>query len=175
MSKNKVRKLLGNIVSNISSKEEKSLNIVNSLLPLLKKYHVIAFYAAMEQEVNLDHLIELFLEEGKTILLPKMDKEDISFYQINNIDDLQTSDDNYQIREPRPVNLYHKNNIDAILVPGLGFDNKGYRLGHGKGYYDRYLKDYRGVTIGVCFKEQILKSIPHDDNDIKVGMLVFDE
>ncbi|GAB4014115.1 MAG: hypothetical protein Fur0010_11770 [Bdellovibrio sp.] len=62
-----------------------------------------------------------------------------------------------------------------ILVPGLGFSRDGERLGRGKGYYDRYLSQFNGLKIGICFEEMLLKKIPSESHDVKVDFVVSDQ
>ena len=62
-----------------------------------------------------------------------------------------------------------------LIIPGLAFSRNGERLGRGKGYYDLYLKNYKGVKVGVCFKEQLLEYIPVDDNDQYVEYVITDQ
>ena len=61
------------------------------------------------------------------------------------------------------------------VVPGLAFDCKGYRIGYGKGYYDRYLAAFPGVSVGLCFEELRRDSIPVKPHDIKVNYLITDK
>lgn len=64
--------------------------------------------------------------------------------------------------------------IDVILVPALGFDNRKHRIGYGKGYYDRFLKDVQIPTIGVGFKEQLYESsLPIEEWDVPVSELLL--
>ena len=60
------------------------------------------------------------------------------------------------------------------IVPGLAFDNEGYRLGYGKGYYDRFLCNYPGVKIGICYASCVKRELPHGFYDVPVGILVTD-
>jgi len=82
----------------------------------------------------------------------------------------------FGIREPREdapqVTL---SAIDVALVPGLAFDQAGYRIGHGKGYYDRLLADAPAalLTIGLCFKETFYPEIAHDAHDIAVARVII--
>jgi len=64
--------------------------------------------------------------------------------------------------------------IDVALVPGLAFDARGYRVGYGKGYYDRLLADAPAtlLTIGLCFTETYYPEIAHDDFDIPVARVI---
>lgn len=61
---------------------------------------------------------------------------------------------------------------DIVVVPGLGFTTGGQRLGRGGGYYDRWLKDFNGKKIGLCFEEQLLQSIPIEAHDILMSAVV---
>lgn len=67
--------------------------------------------------------------------------------------------------------------LDLIIVPGVVFDSAGNRVGMGKGYYDRFLKhccpDAR--TIALAFESQIVASVPGDDNDVKMDMIITEE
>lgn len=64
---------------------------------------------------------------------------------------------------------------DLIFVPGLGFSRKGDRLGRGKGFYDRYLMNYRGRKWGLCFSEQVLSDFPSDRHDQKVDIIITEK
>ncbi|MCH9608507.1 MAG: hypothetical protein S4CHLAM45_10850 [Chlamydiales bacterium] len=62
--------------------------------------------------------------------------------------------------------------VDAILVPALGFDQNYNRLGYGKGFYDKYLAKHPHIPhIGVGFKEQLVKSLPTESHDISLSAL----
>lgn len=60
----------------------------------------------------------------------------------------------------------------VVLVPGLAFGGRGERLGRGRGYYDRYLENFTGIKIGVCFDEQIRQQVPMDEHDQKMDYIV---
>jgi 5-formyltetrahydrofolate cyclo-ligase len=62
--------------------------------------------------------------------------------------------------------------LDLILVPGVAFDLRGGRLGRGKGYYDRLLRELRGTTCGVAFEEQIVGEIPVEPHDVRLKFLL---
>lgn len=65
----------------------------------------------------------------------------------------------------------------VILVPGLVFNHKGERLGRGKGFYDRYLENFRGVTIGICYEMQLDDSLSMitEEHDILLNFIVTEE
>lgn len=62
-----------------------------------------------------------------------------------------------------------------ILVPGLVFTERGERLGRGKGFYDKYLSNYSGIKIGVCFSEQLEETIPTEEHDMTLDYIVTDK
>lgn len=64
---------------------------------------------------------------------------------------------------------------DIILVPGLAFTKSGARLGRGKGYFDRYLANYSGVTLGVAFEAQLFNEVPQDKYDINMNYIVTEK
>lgn len=63
----------------------------------------------------------------------------------------------------------------VLLIPGLGFTKAGDRLGRGKGYFDRYLENFKGLKIGLCFKVQLTNKLPCDPHDIKMDWIVTEE
>lgn len=61
---------------------------------------------------------------------------------------------------------------DCLIIPGLGFDSSGFRLGRGKGYYDRYLFRKPSLKIGLTFDSLVFTSLPHDEHDIQMDVLI---
>ena len=169
--KNEIRKELKKIRNEITNKDNKSNIICDKLFDLLNDLEVIGLYASMKNEVNLDNLINSLLQRGKCVCLPRVEGNIINFYKINSLADLEI---NNKIREPKPISLINPNSIEALVIPGLGFDIHNNRIGYGKGYYDRYLCGYNNKKIGVCFKEQLLDNIPTNCNDIKMNIIITD-
>ncbi len=84
------------------------------------------------------------------------------------------------VRIPEPKNgeiLANSSNFDVIIVPMLGFDDAGYRLGHGKGWYDRFLtKQPNAQTIGVCYEiGYVAKGLPHEPHDIPLAHIATEK
>jgi len=65
--------------------------------------------------------------------------------------------------------------IQLVLTPGLAFDRSGWRLGYGGGYFDRFLKDFGGVSVGVVYRDLLLNTIPHGRYDIPMSWLVTED
>jgi 5-formyltetrahydrofolate cyclo-ligase len=81
------------------------------------------------------------------------------------------------IKEPDPEYgiRVDKKDIDVIIVPLLGFDEKRNRLGHGGGYYDRFMKDCKALKIGVAYSVQKVDQIMTDDNDVALDMIITEK
>ena len=100
------------------------------------------------------------------LFLPKIEGEHLSIYKVNDLEH-ETVLHPWGFREPK-AELCEKvslSEIDLILVPGLGFDQKKHRLGQGRGFYDRLLKRGSQPCWGVGFKEQLLPEIPFLEHD----------
>lgn len=171
MTKSELRHYIKSIIKSIENKDEKSLIICNRLYPLLKKYNVVGLYMATDDEVNLDQLILKLLEDRKTVCVPKIHGEKIVFTKLVNLEDTVTS--HYGIRETVNEIVIDKKDIDIFIIPGLAFDSSGNRLGHGKGYYDMYLKNVNKEIVGVCFREQVVDEIPVEIFDKKINKLIY--
>ena len=176
MNKQTLRKEYLEIRKNIYNKELKSNIIFNKIINT-KEYqnaHTIALYKNLKSEVNTDKLIDYSLNIGKEIVLPKVENNDLTFYKI----DKQTIfiKSNFGVFEPivDKTNYLAKEKISLIIVPGICFDQRGNRLGFGKGYYDRFLTNMKTTKIGICYKEQLLDSIPIDSNDVKMDLIITD-
>ena len=151
------------------------MKIFNSLINLeqIKKAETILTYASTSIEVDTFMLINWAISIGKTVALPVTFKEHIAFYRINNISELKSGV--FGILEP---DVDEKNHIidyrsSACIVPALAFDDDGFRIGYGKGYYDKFLSNYYGVKIGICYKDFIMK-IPKENHDTNVEIIVTD-
>ena len=86
-----------------------------------------------------------------------------------NVDELKKG--SFDILEPTSNDKVTSNNC-VCIVPGICFDKNGYRIGYGKGYYDKYLSNKSIYKIGICFKECLIDNMPHDLYDIKVDLIV---
>lgn len=84
---------------------------------------------------------------------------------------------NLGVREPVEGLPVPMADLDLVVVPGLGFDEQGNRLGRGRGFYDRFLShvDFHGVACALAFEVQVVESIPVGPQDVRVDMLVTDE
>lgn len=137
----------------------------------LSKYDTLAFYLPLGNEVDLRPLIQELLNQGKTIVLPKvLDKHTMAFFPIKDLDDYHLG--RFNVMEPNSNEKMPKDAIEIMFIPGIAFSSKGYRLGFGAGYYDRYLADYPHTKVGVCFAFQLVPELPTDSYDIPMDIII---
>ena len=80
----------------------------------------------------------------------------------------------FQIEEPSGNEICNVSDIDLIVVPGVGYDPKGNRVGRGKGYYDRLLSESKATKIGVAYDFQIVDQIEAEPHDVRVDIIISD-
>ena len=142
-----------------------------------KTADTVMFYIAEDIEVDTEQMIRDSLKSGKKIAVPITIVSQNKLIASLLIDfDKELSKGPYGILQPksdfvRPVAL---KKIDLIIVPGVAFDSRGHRLGHGTGYYDRFLSKITEnvLTIGLAFDFQLVDNIPTSSHDIAVKELI---
>ena len=157
---------------------EKSKRIEKKLLDYeyYNKAKNILFYVSYENEVYTHDLIKDILKNGKkNVYIPISDIEEkiLQISHLSSWNDLTIG--GYSILEPRSgkQEIVTFNCIDLIIVPGIAFDRKGNRLGHGKGYYDWLIGKLPNVnTIGLAFSFQIIDELPVESFDKKVRTII---
>ncbi|MGI6219312.1 MAG: 5-formyltetrahydrofolate cyclo-ligase [Bacteroidaceae bacterium] len=134
--------------------------------PFFREAQVVLLYCALPAEVDLRPLMERWAGR-KEILLPVTEDEGIRLRRYEGAERMRQG--RYGIWEPvGPEWDGALEQIDLVVVPGVAFDRGGNRLGHGKGYYDRFLKRLAARRIGVCFPFQLLDEVPHDELDCRM-------
>ncbi|MCR8967557.1 5-formyltetrahydrofolate cyclo-ligase [Streptococcus zalophi] len=137
-----------------------------------KEAKTIATYLSFDFEYNTSLVIDQAYKDGKRVLVPKiMSKGEMIFVPYDE-NDLSLS--SFGVREPNSHQAILKNEIDLIHVPGLIFNHKGYRIGYGGGFYDRYLKDYEGATVATIYQYQLREFDP-ESHDIAIREVLIDE
>ncbi len=116
------------------------------------------------------------LSQQKRVAVPYIDAEtdNMNMSEINKIED-NFSIGKFGIREPKIIKKFYKSDLDLIICPGVAFDTKGNRIGFGRGYYDKFLKDIQGEIpiIGIAFDLQITKEyIPVSYTDVPMDIII---
>ncbi len=176
--KRAMRQRLRKFRNSIANRSELSAEICKTLLEteLYKKCKSVFIYASAGSEVETELVVKSAFSHGKKVAFPKCidNKGNMKFYFINSLDEL--GEDMYGILAPLThTDAYFGDETTLCIVPGLAFSPDGYRLGYGKGYYDRFLSEFKGVSIGLCYHECIRAHIPTDKYDKKVNYLITDK
>ena len=171
-SKSDIRKIVLERRRGIDSDCRKSSeNLIADRIRSLDEYRdasVVALYYPVKGEAD---LLSLLADREKIFLFPKVHGDRLSFHPAANLDDFEAG--SYGIPEPAAGKAFRVRDIDLILVPALCFDERGHRLGYGKGYYDRLLKGNPGIfTVGVCFDECHVTGLPVEPWDVHVDCVV---
>ena len=134
----------------------------------------ILTYVSSDIEVDTHGIITDALSEGKRVACPRCVRgtHEMDFYYIRSEDDLEER--SYGIYEPVTDICPLASDVDGALciVPGLCFDRRGYRLGYGGGYYDRYLGAHRLVTVGLCYSFFMVGELLHGRYDARMDRVV---
>ena len=159
----------------IEERQRMSVSVWDKLVrtPEYQQAKIILAYWSMDDEVYTHDFICSHADE-KVFLLPcvRGDELDIRYFQGKEA--LQPGE-GYAIPEPVGQLFESYNDIDLILVPGMAFDKEGNRLGRGKGYYDKILKQTSSLKIGICFDFQFLDHIPTEKHDVRMDKVLYSE
>ncbi len=123
----------------------------------------ILTYLSVRDEVDTRELVRLAREDGKVVAAPRVTgPRSLAWYRVEAGDELEVSA--MGIEEPaargeRRVDPACLGERSVALVPGLAFDEMGYRLGYGGGFYDTFLGRFRGVSIGLCRDAALMPSL----------------
>lgn len=145
------------------ARDEKICEIATSLVSF-RHADVILLYAPIKSEIDVMPIFHKAIEMGKRVAFPRCNVEErtMKFHFVSSEEELSPCA--YGIREPSesaPVYDPQETPGSAVCyVPGLAFDVCGYRLGYGKGYYDKFMHNFNGCTIGVVYSEFILNTLP---------------
>jgi 5-formyltetrahydrofolate cyclo-ligase len=164
-------KLLLNQISYMKVLEKSislSLNLAEHLQSILKNSSSFSIggFSPIQKEC-LWYLDDFFLSQ--TIYVPTVKSEtEMDFVQVS-YEDLSEKKLSLKVDDAFVKSIGVP---EILIIPGLLFDKNFNRLGRGAGYYDRYLANFKGIKIGVCFEEQITDQLEVDDKDIKVDLII---
>lgn len=160
-------------------KKEKSAKITHRIVNMqsFQTAETVFCYVPLKNEVDTFEIIKTALKSNKRVAVPRCreGKPLMDFYYIKSLGDLSSG--SYGILEPLPLrrNLC-KEKEGFCILPGMCFDRFGTRLGYGKGYYDRFLHTFNGVTVGVCFSDMLsVRPLPINFHDVAANFVVTDK
>ncbi len=175
--KTELRKTFG--LSRAKLDREKKLDYdaeIQSRVLALREYidtDIVFTYVSLDTEASTIGLIYAAWANGKRVAVPRCEPKttQMEFYIINSFDDLETGQ--YNIPEPIAERCEKVTDFShgLCVVPGLSFDAEGYRLGYGRGYYDRFLKQFRGKSVGLCYSSYVKFKLPRSEYDMPVDII----
>ncbi len=135
----------------------------------------VALYFPVNGEVDTREIFRECVDLEKKVFFPKTLDSDLVFLRTRNIEELTPG--GFSIPEPpADAERARSDELDLVLVPGVAFDPSGNRIGYGKGFYDRFLKDIpRQMRFGLAYRFQVLESVPSDETDVKTGCIITEE
>ena len=179
--KQALRTALVQIRNEMSSREvqEKSSDIQKKVLSLsaFQQATTIGCYFPYGNEVRTHSIIQQSLKQEKTIGLPACHPTEniFSMYAISSLSDVRVGKHDIMEPQPKKEKFLDPQILDVIIVPGVGFDKQGNRLGHGRAYYDNFLPQTPAIKIGLCYNFQLVKSIPVESHDITMEYVITED
>lgn len=154
-----------------------SLAIANQLLQLDiwdKSFYHIFLSIEEQKEVNTEYILNILAGKDKNIVVSKSNFEDTSMTHYLLTDNTKIKKNDYNIPEPVDGIEIKSSQIDVVFIPLLAFDNSGNRIGYGKGFYDRFLKQCKPETIkiGLSFFDSEVENFETDANDVRLDYCV---
>ena len=165
----------------LTEREARSNKICSLATSLVSFRHadVILMYAPIKSEIDVMPIFKEALARGKRVAFPRCNVEDrtMQFHFVTSEDDLSPCA--YGIREPKPeLEVYDPESTKGVAicyVPGLAFDVYGYRLGYGKGYYDKFMNKFSGCTIGLVYSEFVVNALPKGRFDCHCDIMLTEK
>lgn len=179
MNKNELREQMRALRRNMTSEEvtEKSRKIQKHLFDFneYKNAQTVLLYLSAFKEPSTAEIISDALNQKKRVAVPISDTSNftLTLSYISGFDDLQKGA--YGISEPKKIIKADISDIDLAIIPGLAFDKNGNRMGFGKGYYDRLLKDLSAHKISLCYSFQLLDKIPAKAHDVPMNTIITED
>ena len=172
--KHELRKKYLNIRKTINDRNSKDKIIFDKVInnKYIIECDLVLIYVSYNNEVDTINLINYFLDKNKRVAVPKIDNDIINFYYINSINDLKKG--YFGILEPVSKNIVNNYSNSVSITPGICFDKLGYRLGYGKGFYDKFFSEHDIYKIGLCYKECLVDEIEIDKYDVAVNEVISD-
>ena len=140
-------------------------------LPAFQQADIVLAYWSMDDEVYTHDFVKKWAGQ-KTFLLPCVRGDELELRYFDGEEKLAPGE-GYAIPEPVGELFTDWAQIDLILVPGVAFDRAGNRLGRGKGYYDKVLKQTRAHKAGIAFDFQMVEQVPVEPHDVRMDSVVF--
>lgn len=157
---------------------DKSLKIQKNVIKtsIFLDAKTVGIYSNIGSEVQTNLIMENIVNSSKKLAYPRVVGDKIQFFSIENNDlsKMKVEKNRFNIPEPPYNDSKVIDFFDLLIIPGIAFDRKGYRIGYGYGYYDRYLSKRNFLkSIGLGYEFQVLDfAIPKMTHDQKLNMII---
>ena len=174
--KNELRKILGEEIAAlpddyIAASDEGIFNRVISFRKFLSARNIMIYYS-VKKEPATQKIAQTALSLGKTVAFPLCYKGGLmQAHVVSSLSELEPS----MLGIPAPHDdapVLSSEEFDLIIVPALTYDSKGFRLGYGGGYYDRYLRAIPAFTLGITRERLLRDELPVEPHDIPVKCVI---
>lgn len=137
--------------------------------------NVVAIYFPIKNEVSTQKIIDFLFEHKKRVVVPVVNGNNLVFSEYNKSAVL--AEGSFGVFEPVEKIIVPAGQIDFFIVPGIAFDSACFRLGWGKGFYDKFLSKpiVMGLKAGLAFDFQVVDSVPHDSFDVQLDFVVSEK
>jgi len=147
-------------------------------LPAYQQARTVMLYIGIRSEVRTREHVPEILASGRRVVVPYCQDDELGLFLLRDLDELEPS--GFGLCEPSPTVRAHSDrhcdvkDLDLIAVPGVAFDRRGARLGHGKAYYDRLLRNARPDTalVGLAFECQMFPAVPMGKRDVFMDLVI---
>lgn len=139
---------------------------------------VVLAYYPIKNEPDVLLIVKDALSKGKRVAFPISDPEnfELDFRYVSSLEDMVCGE--YSIPEPEPTAERFLNDASSkalCIVPGLSFDRNGFRIGYGKGFYDRFLSRFEGVSVGLLAHGLLADELPRENTDMAVDVIITEK
>ena len=157
-------------------RKQKSKAVKDKLLKYkaFKRAKIVMFYLSFDGEVETKEMIKEARKLGKIVAVPVCSRNRIIKPCLLR-EKARLVRGLYGINEPAIKEFIASEALDLVVVPGVAFDRNGNRLGRGKGYYDKFLRNLpkRSTSLGLAFDFQVLPTLPTSKTDVSVERIFF--
>lgn len=170
-----INKRLNALDEKYLEKSDQSIYDIVSVLEEVKNADTVFMYCSLGREIDTRKLMQLCFDKGQKVALPVcVNDTDLVFKELSSSSELITG--MYDLLEP-PLNAPEAkiSEKSVMITPSLTYDRQGYRMGKGKGYYDRWLSKHKIYSVGVAREALMVDEVPREPHDVRVDCLVTEK
>jgi 5-formyltetrahydrofolate cyclo-ligase len=183
-AKEQIRKDVAKVINGFTERQraDKTRAIESKLFEFANflEARIVLLYVDGDHEVRTKNILKRCYEFNKIVVLPAFDPERHKgkILKVDHLDqDLQAGPRGVAQPNPSRCKPVPAHKVDIAIIPGLAFDEKGARIGSGKGYYDRFIPELPATTrkVALAFEEQIIPQVPTESHDKHVDIIITDK